>query len=175
MKRAVPHLTIGIGLLLCGAFSGCLAAVDFQEKCSSDYDCGTGQKCESDRCISWCDQYSACGTGRTCDLTLHRCIDNPACSSSNATAVCGAYACSLATGRCYSDCYGPNSTKADAQCGATAECAYDFTCRPTCSTVQTPACAPYICDTVMGYCDDYCSANADCAAGYQCANGTCKP
>jgi len=155
--------------------TGCLALVDFKETCLTDSDCASGLLCNSGQCTNSCNAYSNCGANMQCDLQLNKCVAIPSCNAGNAAQVCGKYACNASTGSCYTDCRGPNSQDAPAQCGASTVCATDFSCRFPCADTYDPLCTPYVCDTIMGYCGDYCLSSADCASGYLCSTSdTCS-
>lgn len=168
------RLILGVLALGFGTPS-CLALVDFQESCLADSDCPVGSFCRGSQCTTTCDETSDCGNDRVCDPSSHRCQDLPACSSTNASVVCGSYACNSSAGRCYQDCRGPNLQRAPAQCNDTAVCTYDFTCRPPCIDTYDVTCAPFLCDTIMGWCSDFCIEDVDCADGYSCRASTCEP
>jgi hypothetical protein len=165
------------GAVLAALFAtgtGCLAAIDFKETCLTSSECAAGLFCNGGQCTDTCDPLeSNCGAGKQCDSVTSKCVLIPSCTAANAASLCGKYACNTTTSRCYTDCQGPNYADAPLQCSGANICASGFTCRPACAATYAAVCAPFICDTIMGYCSNYCSVTADCASGYTCKDGEC--
>lgn len=164
-------LTNAFGALLAAALAtSCLALVDFKETCHADSDCGSGLFCNDGSCTDTCNEYSNCGQDKTCSPTTSKCVAIPTCNASNEAQMCGKYACNTSTAHCYADCRGPNLTKATWQCGASTVCTPDYSCRYPCTDTFDPLCSPYLCDTIMEYCSNYCIESVDCASGYTCSS-----
>jgi hypothetical protein len=156
-------LSLGvIGALLLFSLHGCLALVDFKETCLVDSDCAAGLLCNGGQCTDSCNQYSDCGSGKTCDSTSKKCVAIPTCTSSTQAQACKKYACNTSKNLCYTACDGDS-----ARCGATADCD-GSECQYLCVNTYDSICSPYACYTLMGYCRHYCISDDDCASGYTC-------
>lgn len=92
--------------LVGSALPGCLALVDFKQKC---------------------DSYNACESGKRCDPDSETCEPLIPCSSN---AQCGAYACNTSSGTCFFDCNiaDGDSLSGNPHCSASASCSSDSWC-----------------------------------------------
>ncbi|HSC88521.1 MAG TPA: hypothetical protein VLC09_14665 [Polyangiaceae bacterium] len=156
-----------------GGVSNCAAAEDvcyygtcLPRQCdpaaSSNPACGA-YGCADSRCRTYCSDDYQCASGNVCREGA--CVSGY-CSLASSPSVCQGTACDVATGECLSGY----------DCG-TVGCAPGylcdgFSCNKPCS--NDVDCAPYSCD-YDNTCRDDCYTNSDCADGYQCTSGMCRP
>jgi len=174
------------GVASCGAGSSCAAGAKGLCAKVPGTACAAGAECGSLACVDGvcCDR--ACeGQCEACDVPgkLGACTpiagephkDRARCDA-GAGDVCRARSCNgaLDPKACVGFLHGPTTVCRPATCvGAELSPAGACDGAGGCSTPPTSSCSPFRC--VDGVCKDRCASKADCAEGFECSAGACKP
>lgn len=138
-------------------FGTCQTVKGLCNQCSSDGECGTGN-----RCLTYSDGKKYCGV---------KCVADAECLAKKAGFVCkdlgGGKQCVPISGSCEA----PGQCQSTADCQFGEYCGQNLTCVTGCSSDN--ACAkPQVCSAYR--CQDACSDQKLCETGFACEDGHCK-